>query len=199
MTTLREAAQQALEALEFLSLDFFMLDPISPGRESTIKAITALRSALAESGRDWSLLEATQESLREHMAEIHRLRAALAQQDEPVQEPITRLFGTLPVHDGQQAEPEEPVAWIYQNMYTEQEYLVWKKGTGGRNWRPLYTAPPQRKPLTGEEIDKASAQERDALLEVLKYLDKEFRQHGRQHWPEAVRVRAAIKAVEEGK
>jgi len=27
-------------------------------------------------GRDWSLLEATQESLREHMAEIKRLKAA---------------------------------------------------------------------------------------------------------------------------
>ena len=49
MTTLREAAQQALEALEFLSLDFFMLDPISPGREAGIKAIIALRAALAES------------------------------------------------------------------------------------------------------------------------------------------------------
>ena len=59
-------------------------------------------------------------------AELAARRAALAQQAEPAQ---------------------EPVAWIYQNMYTEQEYLVWKKGTGGRNWRPLYTAPPQRKPL----------------------------------------------------
>jgi hypothetical protein len=48
MTDLRTAAQHALEALEFLSLEFFMLDPISPGRESTIKAITALRAALAE-------------------------------------------------------------------------------------------------------------------------------------------------------
>ena len=38
--------------------------------------------------------------------------------------------------------------------------------------------------------------QRDALLEALKYLDKEFRQHGRQHWPEAVRVRATIKAME---
>lgn len=30
--------------------------------------------------RDWSLLEATQESLREHMAEIKRLRALLKRQ-----------------------------------------------------------------------------------------------------------------------
>ena len=41
--------------------------------------------------------------------------------------------------------------------------------------------------------------QRDALLEVLKYLDKEFRQHGRQHWPEAVRVGAVIKMVKETK
>lgn len=44
----REVMQQALEALEFLSLDFFMLDPISPGLEAGNKAITALRAALAE-------------------------------------------------------------------------------------------------------------------------------------------------------
>jgi hypothetical protein len=37
-----------------------------------------------QEGRDWSLLEATQESLREHMAEIKRLKAA---QPAPVQEP----------------------------------------------------------------------------------------------------------------
>ena len=42
---------------------------------------------------------------------MHALRAALAQQAEPVQEPITRLFGTLPVHDTQQAlaQQAEPV------------------------------------------------------------------------------------------
>lgn len=60
---------------------------------------------------------------------------------EAKQTPLIDLRAAL----AQQAEPVEPVAWIYQNMYTEQEYLVWKKGTGGRNWRPLYTAPPQRK------------------------------------------------------
>jgi ferredoxin len=32
--------------------------------------------APVQEGRDWSLLEATQESLREHMAEIKRLKAA---------------------------------------------------------------------------------------------------------------------------
>jgi len=43
---------------------------------------TAAQPAVQE-GRDWSLLEATQESLREHMAEIKRLKA---EQPVPVQE-----------------------------------------------------------------------------------------------------------------
>jgi hypothetical protein len=33
-------------------------------------------AAAVQEGRDWSLLEATQESLREHMVEIKRLKAA---------------------------------------------------------------------------------------------------------------------------
>ena len=41
--------------------------------------------------------------------------------------------------------------------------------------------------------------QRDALLEALKYVDKELSKHGRKHWPEAVNARAAIKAVEETK
>jgi hypothetical protein len=41
-------------------------------------------AAAVQEGRDWSLLEATQESLREHIAEIKRLKAA---QPAPVQEP----------------------------------------------------------------------------------------------------------------
>jgi len=43
------------------------------------------------------------------------------------------------------AQPEqEPVAWRYQNANTDHVYLVWNKGTGGRNWTPLYTTPPRR-------------------------------------------------------
>jgi len=41
----------------------------------------------------------------------------------------------------EQAEKQEPVAWRYQNGITETEYLVWQKGTGGRNWTPLYAEP----------------------------------------------------------
>ena len=99
MTTLRTAAQQALEALEFLSLDFFMLDPISPGRESTIKAITALRAALAE----------------------------------PVEEPVAYRYSVQPQVIG-------PSVWTFSET----------NDTGDA--QPLYTAPPQRKPLAEWQI-----------------------------------------------
>lgn len=54
------------------------------------KAIEQLRAALAEPDADWSLLKATQESLREHMAEIQRLRTALAEQQDA--EPVAWMF-----------------------------------------------------------------------------------------------------------
>ena len=55
------------------------------------------------------------------------------------------------------------------------------------------------------QMDQAAAElrrllaveaQRDALLEALETIDYEFRKYGRQHWPEAVKARAAIKAVE---
>ena len=46
------------------------------------------------------------------------------------------------------------------------------------------------------ELRRLAAQ-RDALLEALTNIDKEFRKHGRQHWPEAVKARAAIAKAEE--
>jgi hypothetical protein len=47
----------------------------NPGGKCTPLYTTPPAAAVQE-GRDWSLLEATQESLREHMAEIKRLKAA---------------------------------------------------------------------------------------------------------------------------
>jgi hypothetical protein len=115
MNDLRTAAQHALEALEFLSLEFFMLDPISPGRESTIKAITALRAALAE----------------------------------PVEEPVawhyTNNGGGNVMHWG-------PSARLDADIQAAKDYPRVHKVT------PLYLAPPQRKPLTDEEIQELSQQ-----------------------------------------
>lgn len=99
MTTLREAAQQALEALDCIYSPLHVREIDKVG-----KASNALRAAFEATGKD-----------------------------------------SLQV---------EPVAWRYQNSLTDTEYLVWHKGTGGRNWTPLYTAPPKREwqGLTNEEI-----------------------------------------------
>jgi hypothetical protein len=79
MTDLRQAAQQALEALETLMLE----------RGSIYEtAITALREALA----------------REHA--MHDL-ARLGQEIE--QEPVAKLFGTLPVFDTPPAAQRKPL------------------------------------------------------------------------------------------
>jgi ADP-heptose:LPS heptosyltransferase len=61
-----EAMKQVLKAWD--AYDGGTLDhPIAAAME-------ALRTAIEQAERDWSLLEATQESLREHMAEIKRLK-----------------------------------------------------------------------------------------------------------------------------
>ena len=136
MTTLREAAQQALEALGCIEYGINGIE-YGPSDDTTESAITALRAALAqqeqepvtlereraveltrayqegyehgsrnaqqeqepptqagalhamktvlwkqEQEQDWSMLEATQASLREHMAEVNRLRAALKEKNQ---------------------------------------------------------------------------------------------------------------------
>ena len=158
MTTLREAAQQALEALE------------------------TNRYAVAN--------QAPHLDVMEYNAAITSLRAALAQQDEPV----------------------EPVAWLYEAG--ADRTLHWHKpplyGT------PLYLAPPRCPNCSSleaqnTELDRKLAEleqaetaqepvawliaQRDALLEALKDATKTIEHLG---YPLAAieRARAAIKAVE---
>jgi GR25 family glycosyltransferase involved in LPS biosynthesis len=77
MSELREAAKQALEALQ----------NCANGEDDVLltrDALAALRAALEQPEPfqpDWDRIEPLQEALREHMAEIHRLRAALEQPD----------------------------------------------------------------------------------------------------------------------
>jgi len=79
---------------------------------------------------------------------IDNLRAALAQQAEPAQ---------------------EPVAWIQPDHLQKARVAPFfcrvEPTPRCADFVPLYTTPPQRPPLTDEEIDKATAQERDALLD----------------------------------
>jgi len=119
MSRLEKAARQAMEALES-GPD---VDPIVVG-----EFIDALRAALAQPEPfkpDWDRVNALEESLREHMAEIHRLKA-LAQPEQ------------------------EPVASLMTHIESGDVKLVWNDEAFDLTlWRetPLYTAIPQRKPL----------------------------------------------------
>jgi hypothetical protein len=151
MTTLREAAQQALEALEMLA------QPTKTNSETP--------------------------RYKAHKAATTALRDALAQEEQPTRPQQMRDAGYTrrPTLREMAQQEQEPVAWRYQNANTDHVYLVWNKGTGGRNWTPLYTAPPRRewRGLTMQEIN--------ALPEV-----------GGRMWNmgSAVSVLRAIRAVE---
>ena len=57
---------------------------------------------------------------------------------------------------------QEPVAWRHKGAG---HFTVTPLVSKFPEWEPLYTAPPQRQPLTEDEIDASTAQERDALLD----------------------------------
>ena len=129
MTDLRTAAQQALEALE-QSETFVPYEGFGMARRKAESkhqaAITALRAALAEQ----RLTDMEQKMERS----IESLKTALA---EPVQ---------------------EPVAWTYEwkhRLYGGSLNVSRARWPESDLWieTPLYAAPPQRKPLTEEEID----------------------------------------------
>ena len=143
MTDLRTAAQQALEALE---------QDNPAGRTATI---TALRAALEQQA--WVCPESP-----EH-------RYAKPGHCEDCGRTLVRA---------QQAEPVEPVAWMYtgikQDGTEHGPHLVWKpaymdamSASKGAKATPLYTAPPQRKPLTVEEIPALAEQ----VLKLSVYYD----------------------------
>ena len=104
---LREAAQQALEALEALQ------GGCTDHDDGTVEAITVWCPEI-----------------------ITALRAALA-------------------------EPQEPVAYIHRqgnHWEVSERFLLDDEKARGWTEEPLYTAPPQRKPLTDEEIRQAADQ-----------------------------------------
>ena len=82
---------------------------------------------------DWSMLEAAKESLREHMARIKELEAALAQPPLPVQEPVA----CVGPWDG------PTLTLLPRSIHQTFEHN-----------QPLYAAPPQREwvGLTDEEM-----------------------------------------------
>ncbi len=173
MTTIREAAQQALEALEDHAKQYPHMQ-----KGYTVDAITALRAALAQQDEPCPTQRkpvVSVDELANHIRVVdgnHSLgagalaekivefliergiskescdagpRAALAQQDEATGKSFLQV-----------APVQEPVA--LETVYGT--IIHWDEGGGKRSRRELarrivdlYTTPPQRKPLTEEEID----------------------------------------------
>jgi hypothetical protein len=197
MTTITIDRAIVEQALEFVTSEGWGTTPYMDVcvYEDAALLREALRAALAEQPQDWDETDALRESLREHMAEIHRLRAELAAHIGGANEMVTTNLESRPV---------EPVGKVTEtsdsgfkveftkfldsgtNLYTahakgESEGLVdaqvvyqisMKNGATSSAWidvdeaaynsakvygeykcRCLYTAPPQRKPLTDEEIE----------------------------------------------
>ena len=171
MSDLKQAAQQALEALDGV-LDTYgePLDKLSiaGGTYEALycrDAITALRAALAEPTPfqpDWSLLEATQESLREHMEEVRQLR-----------EQTTALDAKLG-----ELEQVEPVASVTECEACFTPDVCQLRGTCDHYAaeRLRVAAPPQREPLTDEQVYEGWAdgdrQSRSAFEDGVRYAER---------------------------
>ena len=142
MTDLRTAAQQALEALEVATT------PLAKDRQEVLRAQAALKAALAEPvqdkrtpvrplrrGVDGVCTRSTCECERAGLGDqCIWLRPA-----EPAQEPV------------------EPVAYIHrQGRHWEVSERPLADDEKARGWteEPLYTAPPQRKPLTETSAER---------------------------------------------
>ena len=101
---------------------------------------------------------------------ITALRAALAQQAEPVQEPVpAAVVGTQSDvwrgYNGQWAPPGEPIKMVQ---------MLRDLPTGTL----LYTAPPQRKPLTQEDVDRICASLGFAAISPAEIVRAAERAHG---------------------
>ena len=106
------AMKQALAALENSQsyVDYVEFDWV---QNQCGRAITALRAAIEQAHGDWDEVEALRASLREHMAEIQRLRDAIEQ---------------------------EPVAWVYpEGLEALKIGRPWTAyGSSGEGRIPLY-------------------------------------------------------------
>jgi hypothetical protein len=110
------------------------------------------------------LRAAIKEALAEHaMREVQRLGQEI-EQEQLISDQIN--YGMSVTQGGKRIDPmsiykepeQEPVAWIEKDMQCDDfdpDSVTCEKPTivaDGWEWVPLYTTPPQRKPLTDEEI-----------------------------------------------
>jgi hypothetical protein len=143
MTTLREAAQQALA---FTMRDFATMRDFQAARAVVQDALRTALAQQAEPAPGWCK-HCKQYSIEEPLP---------AQQSEPTQTPCDIAEdGVCEVIDCcRNPKQAEPVAWVLPDLlpvFSFKTAQLWKRPFA-EDQIPLYTAPPQRKPLTEEEI-----------------------------------------------
>ena len=183
MNTLREAAQQALEYLDAPSAKLW------PAR-TQYRIITALRAALAQQAEPDAYSYASLLAIA--IWEKHYKGTA------PQWKPLNDLMGVLTQIDNmtsgltrqEQAEPVEPVkpvkpvkpVWIQPDHLQKARaapFLCRVEPTQRfLDFVPLYTAPPQRMPLTEEEIKRICASLGFAQLSPVEVARAVERAHG---------------------
>jgi hypothetical protein len=176
MNDLRTAAQQALEALEWAS----DLNQVAAEHKPMHTAITALRAALAQQAepvQELPWLRAIDEAMI-----IHHVGVADPADDyETAKRKLNNLLchaQDIGAHFAKQAEPVEPVAYIHrQGNYwdTSERHLTDDEKARGWTEEPLYTAPPQRKPLTEEEISAIDWKAGETLHDFARAVERKVR------------------------
>lgn len=160
--SLRDAAQQALDALELGCTDHEgnPVDLVGP-------AITALRAALAENAMQ-RLTDVQQEMERKPVAYVTGYSKGYATV-RPVDPCLLMCVGMAlyrsPPNQYEEAiEMVEPVAWRYIPSERLRDVVLTSDPSQARlaadygcEVQPLYPAPPKRKPLTDEEIAVTAA------------------------------------------
>jgi len=182
MSTLREAAQQALEALDWIGCSPEGYDQMCADRD---RAQEALRTALAQEEQEpvaKMILEALEIGYDSAQAEAAQYHAAMAgyrperhaQMDADVQK-IAAAITAVKAALAQEEQEQEPVAWAYEVATTVRD------GKGARwesriteyepkvpvgmirNLTPLYTHPPRR---TGLPHCEHSCEAQAFLIEI---------------------------------
>lgn len=177
MTDLRTAAQQALEALENCG------GLTARDARQRVASITALRAALSEPVQEpvESALQAVAEKIGDQCAVWYGIGA------RDVEEVLREAARYGLVH-GALAQPQEPVAWRWRlRSPTDAPGFAqpWNVTTyypreQANEIEPLYTAPPQRKPLTREAAIALWADKSDGPSngEIVGYCRAIERAHG---------------------
>ena len=129
----KEVLKLALEALEDLGMKHFE----STGEVLYKETFTAIKEALAQP--------------EQYTTDAMKVRQAVAQAlhddvyAEELEQPEAKQSGTISIT------MPAPVAYLCENAVGH-KYFRWKKPSSTYKPIPLYTTPPQRKPLSEEEI-----------------------------------------------